>query len=126
MLEVVILAFHVLSLIKVYQIINNSSITKEVCIFSGMKASDIMELQRKLELLQMQQRDDPSDSEEPSRVEPSAKQHLAHDQSIVFRNKNLTIDDFHVSTTLGNITLLGLKTFRYRNIWKSQTGQMEE
>jgi hypothetical protein len=67
-----------------------------------MKASDIEELQRKLAKLQYErnQTEEQSDSEDVVRVEPGLPpRHI--DDSHFFKNRQLTIDDFHVSTTLG-------------------------
>jgi hypothetical protein len=69
-----------------------------------MKPSDVLQLQRKLELLQQQlnRDDDQSDTEEA----PEPERHRtipAYDDSGPFKNRNLCVDDFHVSTTLGTV-----------------------
>lgn len=91
-----------------------------------MKPSDVQQLQRKLELLQQQlnRDDDQSDAEEI--IEPERQRTIpAYEDKQPFKNRNLSIDDFHVSTTLGTV-LIRIVIFRNRNFWKSSTSQVQK
>jgi hypothetical protein len=67
-----------------------------------MKASDIQELQRKLEKLQYErnQTEENSDSEDMVNIGIEGPPR-AVDDSHMFRGREFSIEDFHVSTTLG-------------------------
>lgn len=83
-----------------------------------MKPSDIQELQRKLEKLQyqLQQNGEQEYSEEPSNAEAFLESIPANRHQSF---KNLTIDDFHVFTTLGTFEIPISNWLRYGNLWKS-------
>ncbi len=69
-----------------------------------MKASDIQELQRKLEQLHYErtQTEEFSDSEDMGNIPPTYIPPQI-DDSHMFRNRQFSVEDFHVSTTLGNL-----------------------